>query len=64
MAFIALKTDLGNHYVNTAHIVQIMTSVAGNKWTVFTCPEDTAGSISITDVDSIERLKAEVSRDS
>ena len=62
MAFIALKMDLGNHYVNTAHIVQIMTSVTGNKWTVFT--SRTAGAISITDVDSIERLKAEVSRDS
>ena len=60
MAYIALKTDLGFHYVNPDHIVQIMTSVAGNKWTVFTSRSDAAGSIAITDIDSIERLKTAV----
>lgn len=58
VAYIALKTDLGYHYVNTDHIVQIMTSVAGNKWTVLTSREDTAGAIAITDVESIKRLRA------
>jgi len=64
VAYIALKTDLGHHYVNTNHIIQIMTSIAGNKWTVFTSRSDTAGQIAVTDVDTIERLKAEVGRDS
>ncbi len=58
MAYITLKTELGQHLVNTDHIVQIMASLGGNKWTVFTSREDNAGSIPITDAESIERLKA------
>lgn len=57
MGYIALKTDLGQHFVNTDHIVQVMASLAGNKWTVFTSREDNAGAISVTDGDSIGRLK-------
>jgi len=63
MAYISLKTDLGHHFVNTDHIVQIMTSVAGNKWTVVTSREDIGGAIAITDVDSIARLQEEVGLD-
>jgi hypothetical protein len=57
VAYIGLKTDLGHHFVNSDHIVQVMTSVAGNKWTVVTTRQDQAGSIAITDVESIEKLK-------
>ena len=57
MAYVALKTDLGQHDVNTDHIVQIMTSVAGTRWTVVTSRVDTSGAIAITDPESIERLK-------
>lgn len=63
MGYVALRTDLGLHYVNTDHIVQVMTSVAGNKWTVFTTRSDTGGTIAITDTESIDRLKAEIGRD-
>lgn len=34
-----------------------MASLAGNKWTVFTSREDNAWAISVTDSDSIGRLK-------
>lgn len=57
MAFIELKTELGQHFVNTDHIIQIMASLGGSKWTVFTSRGDSAGSISIMDPDSVERLK-------
>ena len=52
-----MKLD-GIHHVNTDHIVQVMTSPIGNKWTVFTSREDNGGSIGITDPESVERLKA------
>lgn len=55
MAFIALKTELGQHFVNIDHIVQRMASLGGSKCTVFTRREDNAGSI--TDPDSVEKLR-------